>query len=357
MDHALLEMQDVEKAFNGIPVLKKARFGLRRGEIHALMGGNGAGKSTLMKILTGVYQRDAGHLTIDGQAHEFRTAAEAEAAGVAMIFQELSLVPTLTVAQNIFLHREPRSGAFINDREANRRAKAILDDLGESIDPRTPVEQLSTGARQMVEIAKALSKNARILVMDEPTSSLSETETEALFRIARRLKDVGIGIVYISHRMSEIFAICDRVTVMRDGATVLTSSCADITMEGLIEAMLGRSSAGSLQWRERRPNPAPRPVLEVRDLSVGTKVHGASFTIGAGEIVGLAGLMGSGARRSPKPSSASGRRPAARSASAAGPCTAPPMRLRPARPWCPRIAAVRASSSSIPCSPISSCPA
>ncbi|WP_062111542.1 sugar ABC transporter ATP-binding protein [Aureimonas sp. AU40] len=294
MQDDILDMQGMEKAFNGIPVLKKARFELRRGEIHALMGGNGAGKSTLMKILTGVYLRDAGTLTLDGKAETFATPAEAEGAGVAMIFQELSLVPTLTVAQNIFLHREPRRGAFVDDREACRQAQAILDDLGEAIDPRMPVELLSTGARQMVEIAKALSKKARVLIMDEPTSSLSDTETQSLFRIARRLKERGVAIVYISHRMSEIFEICDRVTVMRDGATVLTDDCANVSMERLIEAMLGGGSVGSLQWRERPPLADVGAVLEVRNLGVAVRVHDVSFSIRAGEIVGLAGLMGSG---------------------------------------------------------------
>ena len=294
MHDEILDMQGMEKAFNGIPVLKKARFGLRRGEIHALMGGNGAGKSTLMKILTGVYQRDAGVMALEGREQNFANAAEAEAAGVAMIFQELSLVPTLTVAQNIFLHREPRRGGLLNDREACRQAKEILDDLGETIDPRTPVELLSTGARQMVEIAKALSKKARVLIMDEPTSSLSETETQALFRIARRLKERGVAIVYISHRMSEIFTICDRVTVMRDGATVLTGACADMSMEQLIEAMLGGGSVSSLHWRERAAGKSAPIVLDVAGLGVAGRVRDVSFSIRAGEIVGLAGLMGSG---------------------------------------------------------------
>jgi len=294
-DATILEMRDMEKSFNGIPVLKKAQFELRRGEIHALMGGNGAGKSTLMKILTGVYVRDAGTLTLEGRELDFQTPLEAEAAGVAMIFQELSLVPTLTVAQNIFLHREPRrAGGLLDDGAARRRAAEILKDLGEDIDPRTPVELLSTGARQMVEIAKALSKNARVLIMDEPTSSLSETETQSLFRIARRLKESGISIVYISHRMSEIFTICDRVTVMRDGQTVLTDECRNVGMDGLIEAMLGSGSVASLTYRERARDPNAAPVLEVDGLDVGNRVRGASFSVAAGEIVGLAGLMGSG---------------------------------------------------------------
>ena len=293
-DENILEMHRMEKSFSGVPVLKKANFFLRKGEVHALMGGNGAGKSTLMKILTGVYRRDAGTLLLNNAAADFATPGDAEAAGIAMIFQELSLVSTLTVAQNIFLHREPRTGALLNDREAARRAQDILADLGEDIDPRARVEDLSSGACQMVEIAKALSKNARILVMDEPTSSISEHETNRLFRIVERLKLGGISIVYISHRMAEIFAICDRVTVMRDGATVLTDDCRNVSMEGLIDAMLGPGTGSSLHWRERSGTRASKPVLEVDKISLEGQYEGISFALRPGEIVGLAGLMGSG---------------------------------------------------------------
>ncbi len=292
----ILDMRSIEKSFSGIPVLRKVAFSLRRGEVHALMGGNGAGKSTLMKILTGVYTRDAGTVEIDGREVDFSGPPEAERAGVAMIFQEFSLIPTLTVAQNIFLAREPRRGrAFLDDAEAMRRARAVLSELGENIDPRIPVERLSVGHCQMVEIAKALAKDARILVMDEPTASLSESETEALFRLVARLKASGISIVYISHRMAEVFRICDRITVMRDGETVLTDAAANLTMDGLVEAMLGGAGIGAgLQWRERQHALGAAPVLEVENLSVGDHVVDVSFRVYPGEVVGLAGLMGSG---------------------------------------------------------------
>ena len=291
----ILEMRGIEKGFSGVPVLKKAAFSLRRGEVHALMGGNGAGKSTLMKILTGVYRKDAGTVSIAGQPVEFTGLAEAERAGVAMIFQEFSLVPTLTVAQNIFLSREPRVGrAFIDDAEAVRRAGAVLQELGEDIDPRTPVERLSVGLCQMVEIAKALSKNARLLVMDEPTASLSESETQALFRLIARLKANGISIIYISHRMAEIFVVCDRVTVMRDGETVLTKECTNLSMDQLVEAMLGGATGASLRWHAREHVLGDKPVLEVDDLTLNGHFEGISFSLRPGEIVGLAGLMGSG---------------------------------------------------------------
>ena len=292
----ILEMQGIEKSFSGIRVLRRAQFALRRGEVHALMGGNGAGKSTLMKILTGVYAKDAGAVTIEGEETHFITPVDAERAGIAMIFQEFSLVPTLSVAENIFLNREPRSagGALLRDGEGRRRAQAIMAELGVQIDVRTPVERLSVGLCQMVEIAKALSKNARILVMDEPTSSLSKEETDTLFALIRRLKASGISIVYISHRMSEIFAICDRVTVLRDGETVLTEDSGALTIERLVEAMLGKSAGATLEWHPRRHELGEKPVLEVQGVSLKGHFDDVSFQMRPGEIVGLAGLMGSG---------------------------------------------------------------
>jgi ribose transport system ATP-binding protein len=292
----ILEMNDIEKSFNGIPVLKKANFELRKGEVHALMGGNGAGKSTLMKILTGVYQKDSGMILLDGKPVELATARQAERHGIAMIYQELSLVPTLTVAQNIFLKRESRAvgNVFIDDAESERRAKLLMEELGHPVDPRTPVEQLSVGTNQMVEVAKALSKKARILIMDEPTSSLTDSETEILFKLIDRLKRSWISIIYISHRMSEIFTVCDRVTVMRDGMSVKTDYCRNVTMEGLIESMLGTGRNVAFQWQERDYQKSDKPVLEVNNLSCGKGRGPVSFSIYPGEIVGLAGLLGSG---------------------------------------------------------------
>ncbi len=293
-DSTILEMRNIEKSFGSIPVLKTVNFTLQKGEVHAFMGGNGAGKSTLMKVLTGNYSRDSGEILINGKPHQFATPRDAEAAGIAMIFQELSLIPTLTVAQNIFLNREPRSGFILNDAEAVRRSREILADLGEDIDPNARVEDISSGACQMVEIAKALSQNAQILIMDEPTSSLSEHETSSLFRIVRRLQSSGISIIYISHRMAEIFEICDRVTVMRDGGIVLTDTCKHISMQVLIDAMLGAGTKSSLQWRERNSSADAPIVLDVENISSAGEYRDVSFQIKAGEIVGLAGLMGSG---------------------------------------------------------------
>ena len=290
----VLDLRDVDKAFAGIRVLRGANFELRRGEVHALMGGNGAGKSTLMKILTGNYTRDGGTILIDGQEVQMATPQDAQKHGIAMIFQEFSLIPTLTVAQNIFLNHEPRIGGLLSDAEAERRAARILADLGENIDPRASVDTLSGGAQQMVEIAKALSKDARILVMDEPTSALSEHEVSTLFKLVRKLRDDGISVVYISHRMAEIFTICDRITVMRDGRDVLTSATSDITMDGLIEAMLGEDVGAKMHWQARPAPSDAQPVLVVRDLSLLQRVHGVTFDVRAGEIVGLAGLSASG---------------------------------------------------------------
>ncbi|MBE7186482.1 MAG: sugar ABC transporter ATP-binding protein, partial [Methylobacterium mesophilicum] len=253
-------------------------------------------KSTLMKILTGVYSKDGGTVAIEGQTMEFATPRDAERAGIAMIFQEFSLVPTLSVAQNMFLKREPRAagGALVNDAEAARRAREIMKELGEDIDVRMPVEQLSVGMCQMVEIGKALSKNARILVMDEPTSSLSENETSRLFQIIAKLKASGISIVYISHRMAEIFAVCDRITAMRDGENVLTDDAKNLSMDRLVDAMLGSAAGSSLEWHARSHDLGGKPALQVEDLSLEGHYDNVSFAVYPGEIVGLAGLMGSG---------------------------------------------------------------
>ncbi|ALS28728.1 sugar ABC transporter ATP-binding protein [Paenibacillus sp. 32O-W] len=291
----ILEMKNINKSFNRVPVLKDAHFELRKGEVHALMGGNGAGKSTLMKILTGVYTKDSGTISLEGEKVEFHKPEDAERSGIAMIFQEFSLIPTLTVAENIFLKHEPRRGfpLSIDGKEMVKRSRQILNDLDVQIDPNTTVDSLSVGYWQMVEIAKALSKNARILVMDEPTASLSESETRSLFQLVKRLKNGGISIIYISHRMAEIFEICDRITVMKDGQNVMTEECGNTSMDQIIESMLGKETA-SFEWKEREYKRASEPIVKVRNLAYGSRVRNVSFDLYPGEIVGLAGLMGSG---------------------------------------------------------------
>jgi len=295
-DNTLLEMRGIEKSFNSISVLRKADFTLHTGEVHALMGVNGAGKSTLMKILTGVYAKDEGIILLNGKEIDITSPEVAEQFGIAMIFQEFSLIPTLSVAQNIFLKREPRffGGLIIDEAETIRRAQLILDELGEDIDPSMLVEHLSVGKCQIVEIAKAISKNARILVMDEPTSSISEAEVSRLFKFVERLKQTGISVVYISHRMSEIFTICDRITVMRDGEKVLTDTCENLSMKTLIDTMLGSSTETAMTWRQGTHALGKKPALELVDLSHKNHFKSINLTVYPGEVVGLAGLMGSG---------------------------------------------------------------
>lgn len=293
--HVHLKMSKICKAFNGIPVLEKVGFELRKGEVHALMGGNGAGKSTLMKILTGVYRADEGSVMLDGQPIEIHDTEDAEAHGIAMIFQEFSLVPSLTVAQNIFLNREPKTPlGLIDDRACVRQTRELLQELNVDIDPNTPVEQLGVGYWQMTEIAKALSKNAKILIMDEPTSSLTENETEVLFRFMKKLKEKGISVIYISHRMDEIFEVCDRTTILRDGKWVLTEDHDSLTIERMIEHIIGGNMEQSFAWSERDYDRNAEPILSVRDLYSGNRVRGVSFDLHRGEILGIAGLMGSG---------------------------------------------------------------
>ena len=289
-----VEMRGIEKGFNGTPVLKGVDFTLARGEVHALAGGNGAGKSTLMKILQGVHRKDAGVIRIGGREVDFSSTADAEAAGVGMVFQEFSLVPTLSVARNIFLNHEPRRFRMIDDKAMVRRAGEILHGMGVDLDPRAEVQTLPTGYWQLTEIAKALALDAKVLIMDEPTASLTKTESEALFELIGRLKAQGVGIVYVSHRMEEVYRICDRITVLRDGGVVLSDAVADLSPEQIVAAIVGRE-VDALEWVERpAATKDTAPLLEVRNLTAANGVTDMSFTLHAGEILGLAGLMGSG---------------------------------------------------------------
>jgi len=291
---AAVELKGIVKGFNGNPVLHGVDFDLRTGEVHALMGGNGAGKSTLMKILQGVYTADAGTISVAGTPVQIRSPQDAKNAGIGMVFQEFSLIPTLTVAQNIFLTNEPRKGGLLDDREAERRAHLLFADMGVDIDPRATVSKLSTGYWQLTEIAKALSQNVRVLILDEPTAALTVSETQALFELLRTLKSRGISLIYISHRMEEIFQIADRITVLRDGQRVLTAATSELTMHQLVEQIVGRKVEGAFVWKERAITRTGTPLLDVQHLRAGPRVQDVSFQLHAGEILGLAGLMGSG---------------------------------------------------------------
>jgi len=291
----VVEMRSISKGFNGVSVLKDVSFDVRQGEVHALAGGNGAGKSTLMKILQGVYQADAGEILIGGKPASINSIQDAKAAGIGMVFQEFSLVPSLTVAQNIFLAAEPLGqGGLIDDRAAVRRAKEVFAEMEVDVDPRAEVARLGTAYWQLTEIAKALAQNATVLIMDEPTASLARHESEALFELIDRLKQRGISIIYISHRMDEVYRLADRITILRDGRHLLTEPLTAVTPEQIVEGIVGKKIEGQLSYRARQAAQDVEPLLEVRGLNAGLRVRDVSFTLRPGEIIGLAGLMGSG---------------------------------------------------------------
>lgn len=295
MASSIVEMKGINKEFNHIPVLEQVNFELRQGEVHALLGENGAGKSTLMKILCGIYQPDGGKITVQGKTVNFHSSSESRASGIAMVFQEFSLIPTLSVAQNIFLMREARNRlGLLDDRQDERRASALLKEMGVEIDPHSTVAQLSTGYRQLTEIATAVSKETRILILDEPTASLTHTETLALFKLIRRLKERGISTIYISHRMEEIFQIADRITVLRDGHNIITDEIKNLTIHQVIEYILGHKAAEDVIAPQRIVDRNQAPLLEVVNLNCGAGVKDVSFNLYAGEVLGVAGLMGSG---------------------------------------------------------------
>lgn len=295
MDQPILEMKNINKAFNSITVLDQVNFSVKKGEVHALMGGNGAGKSTLMKILTGVYTADSGDILIEGKPVSIKSFDDAKANKISMIFQEFSLVPTLTVAQNIFLTREDKTSlGLLNDKECEKKTEVLLKELGVDIRPSDVVQNLGVGYWQMTEIAKALSQEAKILIMDEPTSSLTQTETEVLFKFINQLKAKGYAIIYISHRMDEIFEICDRITILRDGRYITTEECSETDLDRVIQHIVGQEFDQAFEWQEREYAKEVPPIFEVKNLSAGDKVQNINLKIQPGEIVGIAGLMGSG---------------------------------------------------------------
>jgi ribose transport system ATP-binding protein len=290
----LLEMKGIHKRFHGVHALKGVNFDLNCGEVHALVGENGAGKSTLMKVLTGIHQADEGTIAYLGNPYAVKNIGEAQALGISMIHQELNMMNHLTVAQNIYIGREPMAGkAIIRDGEMNRAAEALFAHMGIRIDPRMKLGDLTVGKQQMVEIAKAISRDAKLLILDEPTAALTLAEIEELFRIMGELKAKGIGMVYISHRMDEIKRISDRITVMRDGEYVGTVNTAEVTKDEIIQMMIGRVVYEDPKTHSEVAPDAP-VVLEVKNLSSGRTIRDVSFTLRRGEILGFSGLMGAG---------------------------------------------------------------
>ena len=287
----LIEMRGIVKTFPGVKALDDVHFELRAGEVHALLGENGAGKSTLMKILSGIYTRDAGTFLVNGRPVEHLTPKKAQEMGIAIIHQELNMCQHLTVAENIFLGREESRFTKLRQRDMNRRAAEYLKQLSLSISPETQVSKLPVGGQQMVEIAKAISTDCRVLIMDEPTSALTNREVDELNRIIHELKKRGVGIVYITHRLEELAPIVDRVTVLRDGKFVATRDFKDISIGEIISLMVGR------EITEKFPQvkcPVGDVVLKVDHLNAGRMVRDVSFELRKGEILGFAGLMGAG---------------------------------------------------------------
>ena len=287
-----IEMRGIDKSFGSNQVLKNAGFVLKDGEVHALMGENGAGKSTLMKILTGVYTRDAGTVLVDGQEVVYKNPQEAEKAGIVFIYQELNVLFDLTVEENLFMGKEITKGFGICDKKAMRaKAQEVMDKMGVNIPVNAVMSDLSVGQQQMVEICKALMADAKVIIMDEPTAALTASETRGLFEVINALRKKGVSIVYISHRMEEIFELCDRITVLRDGQYVGTENIADIDLDHVAQMMIGRTIGERFPKRESHIG---AEVLRVEGLTSGKLFKDVHFDVKAGEVLGVSGLMGAG---------------------------------------------------------------
>lgn len=295
MERPIIKLENISKSFFGVTVLKDVKFEVFPGQVNALVGGNGAGKSTLMKILTGVYTKDSGTIWFNGKETTFNNYKDAFQHGIAMIFQEMSSVPTLTVTENIFLNNELlKKNRFLDRPAMRKKAVELLDRLGVDINPDAVVGDLTVGEKQMVEIVKALSSDARILVMDEPTASLSAKEVDKLFQIVENLKKQGIAIIYISHRMNEILSIADKVTVLRDGRIVGELDNQDLKVEAIISYMMGDRGGTSFEWMPPEKEISDQVVLNVEHLDINERVRNISFNLHKGEVIGFAGLLSSG---------------------------------------------------------------
>lgn len=288
----ILKLTNINKSFPGVKALSDMNLELRKGEVLALVGENGAGKSTLMKILSGAYKRDSGTIEFNGKEVDITSPKQSEAMGISIIYQELNLIQRITVAENVFLGRYPQKRGAIQWKQMNADAEKLFSELGISMNVKTPLRELSIAQQQIVEIVKAISINAKVVIMDEPTSSLSQNETEILFRIIRMLKARGTAVIFITHRLDEIYEICDRMTVLRDGCYIGTKEVKDVTKAEMIEMMIGRKLTNQYPKRESRIGST---VLQVKNISDGGKhVKDVSFEAREGEVLGFAGLVGAG---------------------------------------------------------------
>jgi ABC-type sugar transport system ATPase subunit len=297
-----LEVRGISKTYPGVRALDQIAFTCRKGSVHALVGENGAGKSTLIKILSGAVAPDEGELLLDGQPYMPASPSEAAEAGVSTIYQEFNLIPGLNVAENIFLGRERIENGLLDSRSMRKEAQALLERIGAPIDVRRRVGTLSVAEQQLVEIAKSLAISARVLIMDEPSATLSDHEMTLLYNVVRKLSGEGVTIIYVSHRMDEIFDLCDTCTVMKDGRSVCTRPVAELSRDALIQLMVGREL--DTRFPDKRPLATGEIVLEVEGLRLEQRVRDVTFNVRAGEVVGLAGLVGAG-QRWHEPSSAS----------------------------------------------------
>ncbi|MCD2493362.1 sugar ABC transporter ATP-binding protein [Lacrimispora sp. NSJ-141] len=290
----ILEMKNISKSFPGVRALNHVDFSVKEGEVHALMGENGAGKSTLIKVLTGIYQPDGGEIVFQGKKQSFRNSHEAQTAGISTVYQELNMIPYLTVSENIYVGFYPKNKFGIDWKRMNRESQELVDGLGLELDVRRQLNSYGTAQQQMTSIARAVSLNARLVVMDEPTSSLDTNEVKMLFGIIRKLKEQGISVVFISHRLDEIFEICDRTSVLKDGEYVGTYEMSQITQLELISKMVGKDLAVGERRVRSTPVDEEHTVLKAEGLYSFPKVNGVSLEIKKGEVLGLAGLLGSG---------------------------------------------------------------
>ncbi|MBM7551886.1 sugar ABC transporter ATP-binding protein [Thalassobacillus pellis] len=294
----MLRMESITKKFPGVMALKGVSFEVYPGEIHALMGENGAGKSTLIKILTGVYQRDGGNVLFDGKKVNFKTPLEAQEGGISTIYQEVSLIPNLTIAENVMLGREPKTKwGSIDWKKVYKEAEIILSSLGITVDVKKSVNEYSTAIQQMVSIARSVSMKAKLVIMDEPTSSLDDKEVEVLYKVMNQLKAQGIAIIFVSHRLEEIYKMCDKISVLRDGSYIGTWKTSELQQESLIARMIGKSErevASLSDKREALDKSGESVLIQLEGVKQGNKVRNVHFSLHQGEILGLAGLLGSG---------------------------------------------------------------